>query len=394
MMEVERAAWEAEKAGFQRHIEVLEAKLHAVMLEKEELQDTVTRLEHLIGEHQDIGHLQANSSGLIHDRTPRFVPYAIPGPTTVTAMEISHIETQIGASKNPSGTNHMDAQCSAQQPSESPKVETVDVSDINPSLEGIRLKSATIQRSTFSDTKSPPLLSSESSSLSIPTTQIAMSPPEQNLAVSRNSKAQTLHVLATDVAGRRRMHAGHTPSHSVAHFPIPVATEVAEAALGAAQGVAAELAADTRKCSDASESEAPAIGEPRPRVAEVIIEEESGKEEPAEPSLDPPANDKPLTGPLMAQADGSPDVFLDEFTKKLEDISSGAEDSVPSVLKRPLIKEVETDVVGGIIEEPEVDPEEAVMDEEVDIPLKLKTTTNFGLPWGSLKRADNGGLVI
>ncbi|KAJ2903357.1 hypothetical protein MKZ38_010022 [Zalerion maritima] len=428
-MEADKMAWDAEKAGYQIQIEKLKESLQRAMLENEELRerlddiingdyvldDELPQVEEGEGEGEKEGQQQHHSHDQLEEPRGRltlssstFIPHDnIPGRAAVpptTTCDRAIVETHLDTMTTPGGTKTSETTVSttvfhsetltqpAQQPTtplgpaSSDPEETMDVSTINPELEGIRLKASAIQRPTFAITLvSPPAEFRDDgipgSKESDATNDQLTSPPRNtdlDWGVRKSSKAQTLHVLATAEAGRRKMHAGHTPNHSVSHFPIPVAEEVAEAALGAAQEAAEELAHQQQE--DAEEKD----GDDE-KAQEGIAHEprEAGGEEDEE--------DKPLRGHLIAQSDGTPSVFLDEFTKKLQDISSGAEDGVPSVLKNlPIPHDRPAAVVGGrpegICESP---PHLHVLDEvevdtEAEVPLKLKSTTNFGLPWGQL----------
>lgn len=389
-MEAERVSWEAQKAGYLRHIEVLEAKLKEAIMEKEELQDqldaTITDAETAfrddivahIANHKSItaDSSSAKTKGWAPLQPSTFVPRdSIPG-AKVSSIDAAVVEAHVDKVTSPGGTQTAAATVSTtiihsekqnQPVRELDTTKTLDVSKINPRLEGIRLKAAAIQRPTFAISQvSPPLFCNQgdkntSSVLEPESSAQASSSRKQDaeLFVPKSSMAQTLHALATAESSRRRMHAGHTPSHSVAHFPLPVAEEVTEASLTA-------------------------VGKDDERHHKKVQDEDVHYE---------PADDKPLKGHLMAQSDGGPDVFLDEFTKKLENISSGAEDGVPAVLrnqKQPPNEDIlalEVDVVGGT-DDPGEGGVNVEVDAEADIPLKLKTSTNFGLPWGQLRRSN------
>ncbi|GKT66561.1 hypothetical protein ColTof4_04052 [Colletotrichum tofieldiae] len=272
-------------------------------------------------------------------------------------------------------------------PKDEEPVPIVDIQIINPQLEGVPLKAPAIQKSTFTDFGPTPENSKCSSRNA--------SPPGDS-AKSRRSPTQehTLEVLAAPEPDRLVMHAGHTPSHSLSVLGTAPGTEVATAADGTG-GSTPTLAptdmssnpatlCDVRARSDSSDLQDDVFG---------------GPDEP-QPTLEA-TDDVALKGPLMVRNIPAHDeIFFKRLSEKLEDVSSGA-DAVPTCMKTPsedafegptedkenlLAVKQDADAASdrGSTTDRDDASESRSKVEEVDVPLKLKKTINFGAPLGSM----------
>ncbi|KAM3462562.1 hypothetical protein NHJ6243_003963 [Beauveria neobassiana] len=254
-------------------------------------------------------------------------------------------------------------------------IPVIDVHEIDPKLDGIFIKANAV-RDTFTQS------SVKSSVRSSPAT----SPPaDQNStdlegAPNRRSshKAQTMQALAAGELRRRTMHAGHTPNHSLSLFPTMTTLD---GSMTAGQSEATTpTAVDKSVKEDVHEAE-PA---PEPEPVETVSEEAKPPEDVLvddvdETQLQPrfePRDDIPLKGPLMVKNIPAQDeIFWARVNQKLEGISHSEEEALPTVIKSQLADDGKPKLNGSDIP---VDAKPL----DVDVPLKLRTTTNFGAPFG------------
>ncbi|KAL2877944.1 hypothetical protein SGCOL_006691 [Colletotrichum sp. CLE4] len=279
-------------------------------------------------------------------------------------------------------------------PKDEEPVPIVDIQIINPQLEGVPLKAPAIQKSTFIDSGMTPPENSKNSSR-------AVSPPGES-GKSRRSPTQehTLEVLAAPEPARLVMHAGHTPSHSLSVLGTAPGTEVATVADGSG-GSTPTLAPTDMSSNPAT------LYDVRARADSSDLQDDvyGGTEEPL-PTLEA-ADDVALKGPLMVRNIPAHDeIFFKRLSEKLEDVSSGA-DAVPTCMKAPtpeLVEEpleakenlylakVDTDAASdkgstsdraSSSDRDDISGSQSKL-EEIDIPLKLKQSTNFGAPLGAM----------
>ena len=300
------------------------------------------------------------------------------------------------------------------QPKESEdSVPVIDVQEVDPQLDGIQLKATAIQKNTFgksgqsSPGTSPPAAES--------------TPMEQRMGLQKrlSSKDHTIQVLRAEESRRLTMHAGHTPNHSLSLFPtMSVAgastantqdtdTAPSEGALSPAvepnveEKKSEHLEQNQQSEQDLSAAASPAAVE-EPIIIEHIPVPEPELEDPEEQMA--PAEDRRLKGPLMIKNIPAQDeIFWDQVNKKLEPISQG-QDALPTVMRRAS----EEDTLAGPSGAHVVHAANAAVPPvggdashdlrsaldgpagshsgpksvEPDVPLKLKTTTNFGAPFG------------
>ncbi|KAH8171518.1 hypothetical protein LIA77_08285 [Sarocladium implicatum] len=305
-----------------------------------------------------------------------------------------------------------------------PEPPIIDVQEVDPKLEGISLRANAIQRPTFGFGDSSHAENSKQSSPSRsppngPQDSTDSSRPE--LAKRGSSKEQTLQVLAAEESRRLTMHAGHTPNHSLSLFPTMNVTTGSSNATAPSGGPTPKAEPEEAPMK----LEEPSVAEPEQQViqpTEVPADHQSHHPSDAEQNADAavkiideqlelgplePADDVPLKGPLMIKNIPAQDeIFWAEVNKKLEPISQGR-DAVPTVMRADL-EELEAaagssaaalliqqrqqpravDPVGGgdashdshAGSDAPVAPRPGTSDG--DVPLKLKTTTNFGAPFG------------
>ncbi|KAM0325073.1 hypothetical protein ACHAQA_007612 [Verticillium albo-atrum] len=268
-------------------------------------------------------------------------------------------------------------------------VPIVDIQTIHPELEGISVRAPAVQKETFTDSGTD---ESKTSSRN-------PSPPgESGISLGRrvSSKDQTLQVLSAPATHRLVMHAGHTPNHSLSHLPTAAATETATVAgestsptptferTNAGPNLTIDVHAPARRTGRIEDS--------------VAFELEASAEDHPEPLLEAPAEDRKLKGPLMVRNIPAHDeIFFRRLSEKLEDVSRG-HDSTPVCLQDSvdeLTEDAKENAQAGqtdndaakdasmVVENDSGSESQKGKDEEIEIPLKLKKTTNFGAPLGT-----------
>ncbi|KAI0140518.1 hypothetical protein GGR57DRAFT_424888 [Xylariaceae sp. FL1272] len=250
-----------------------------------------------------------------------------------------------------------------------PSIPSIDVHEINPELEGIRLKAPAIQRSTFTDGKSPsPTLPAD--------TPPAFSPGHQ-----------TKKALQLPEQARLTMHAGHTPNHSMSFSQLPTMdSTLAPNTAGSSGTSTPTFLKDQIKTINMNERESTAE-----TFAASHTEQDSdtGDATVYEPSDEAPA----LKGPLcLKNRPAADEVFLRRLSDKLEEVK--ANDARPSVLGEEEPKEDEPKKTSEESTHPDpsaATENEGMQDQDVgietieqEIPLKLKKSSNFGQPLGEL----------
>lgn len=293
-------------------------------------------------------------------------------------------------------------------------IPAIDVQELDPQLDGIQLKATAVQKSTFGQS------SQNSPSTSPPVADAPHVEERMGLQKRMSSKDHTFQVLRAEESRRLTMHAGHTPNHSLSLFPTM-------SVVGAST---ANTQDDDTAPSEGGPSPAPVETKDDAEVEQPKEEEQQQQQqqqpppqmeepeppvhpEPVEPELDEPeeqlmpAEDRRLKGPLMIKNIPAQDeIFWDQVNKKLEPISQG-QDALPTVMMvsseegaaagpsgAHMLQAANAAVapVGGdASHDPRSfhDPDGAEGDNaenpkpiEADVPLKLKTTTNFGAPFG------------
>lgn len=276
-------------------------------------------------------------------------------------------------------------------------VPVIDVHELDPKLDGIPLKATAVQKFTFAANES-----NNASPATSPPPAAEKEPLDQarpNPIKRLSSKDHTIQVLRAEESRRLTMHAGHTPNHSLSLFPT---MSIAASSTGPVQDdETPEKTLDSAPSAPEPKSEADDEPEPVAEDADVVIPGEEAQEGHPEEVMDP-EDDVKLKGPLMIKNIPAQDeIFWDQVNKKLEPISLG-QDALPTVMRTSLgdedapgapkglegfraqVAPVGGDAshdagAGGDEAEAEVSGQKGV---EGEIPLKLRSTTNFGAPFG------------
>ncbi|KAI1493240.1 hypothetical protein F5X96DRAFT_256255 [Biscogniauxia mediterranea] len=262
-------------------------------------------------------------------------------------------------------------------PTAEERVPSIDIHEVIPGLEGIRLKKPAVQKSTFVDGKtSPPP----------PEPQRSSTPPSSNSPSSQSKTIATeltKETLRAPEARRLIMHAGHTPNHSVSLSRIQTTESTKTPNTADSSGTATPTPQMTGSQSDISSltehqqlTENDAAPEPS---GEAPAQEASEISE--QPTLEPSDEEPVLQGPLhLKNRPAADELFLQKVYDKLEHVK--ANNVRPSVLD-----DAESDVTQDTTESESGDihsPEDSTEDIEEEIPLKFKRSNNFGQPLGKL----------
>ncbi|KAH6630120.1 hypothetical protein B0J18DRAFT_420256 [Chaetomium sp. MPI-SDFR-AT-0129] len=234
-------------------------------------------------------------------------------------------------------------------------VPSVDVGEIHPELEGIRIKSTSVKKPTFTDPGSQPG-SSSSSKQSSPAGSPTSAPPPPEPAKSPETKkaAQTLQVLAAKEADRLTMHAGHTPNHSLSSLATVVSSGTATVTSNGGDSTpttpspyhkddAAASGRDTPTADAAGGGITVRITDPDGAaqsglditdVPSAVNDNDNNNDHP-NPHLQPSDEaDRELKGPLMVRNMPAHDeVFFQKLSDRLEEVSKDDVAALPAVLK-------------------------------------------------------------
>lgn len=290
-------------------------------------------------------------------------------------------------------------------------VPIIDVHEIDPKLEGIPIKATALQKTTFE----PQPFHSSCDSLGFPPSS-AHDHTEKHksdnnvgerlradrrrfglapLSISRDQD-QTKEVLAADESRRLTMHAGHTPNHSLSLFSTMTAPGGDSTA-----PCSQETTPITCENSKTAERRHAGNGASNRRNSHVhwLTEQLKHRVDQRNGDFLEPVDDVPLKGPLMIRNIPAHDEkFWEQVDRRLDPISRG-QNALPKVLQsqEPILAPA---LVFGGQHAPgqegdtqENDPqtkseddegdEEAGSSVEPDVPLKFKSTSNFGAPFGS-----------
>lgn len=257
----------------------------------------------------------------------------------------------------------------------------IDVHEIDPKLDGIFIKANAV-RDTFTQS------SIKSSPATSPPTDQSSSEHEGPSRRS-SSKAQTMQALAAGEMRRRTMHAGHTPNHSLSLFPTMTTLD---GSMTAGQSEATTPTAVNKSVQDDDQEPQP---EPAPKPEHVDVVQQEDKPPQDAPVDDvyetqqearlEPKDDVPLKGPLMVKNIPAQDeIFWARVNQKLEGIRHSEEEALPTVMKSQQQLAAENDKdrpkANGASDDTHEEP--ATKSVEADVPLKMRTTTNFGAPFG------------
>ncbi|OAA44977.1 hypothetical protein NOR_03731 [Metarhizium rileyi] len=307
---------------------------------------------------------------------------------------------------------------SSSSPEPTGNVPIIDVQEIDPKLEGIPIRATAVQKPTFHPVPDPPGNVSSPPRSPKPATGICNDNRQKQtpgvsirgkLRIDRrrsglsplvSSKDQTKQILATDESRRLTMHAGHTPNHSLSLFPTMTATESSSAAARSQEttptACTSSMFAEQHKNTDTGDVEDGKLGHGKADRDETSHLDGELNDD-IKCYLEP-LDDVPLKGPLMIKNIPAQDeIFWARVNQKLDPISRG-QDALPKVLQSPELEAVtHPPGVDQPLPRDGENPEETSADMgsddggengkanvEPDVPLKFKSTTNFGAPFGAV----------
>lgn len=393
IMEDLKESWVNEKAVMQREMQALRDRVHRLETENAGLKSVTSPGSQWSGLVSPAAGTKLHADSLPPgldgaSRRPHFVNSNGSRTSPTNNSDLS-APTPLDPRTQPETSSSRDFLASRKKHNHAP-IPLIDVHEIDPKLDGIFIKANAV-RDTFtqSSVKSSPATSP-------PTDQGATG---QGSAPNRrtSSKAQTMQALAAGEMRRRTMHAGHTPNHSLSLFPTMTTLDgsmTAGQSEATTPTTASRLAQQDDEPDVAPEPEAePSMERPAYESPEKQVTQEAEPEQLEEADLDPrlePKDDVPLKGPLMVKNIPAQDeIFWAHLNQKLEGISHGEEDALPTVIKSQLAEEARPEP------KPEPKPQapkqngdadadalDASKPVEVDVPLKIRTTTNFGAPFG------------
>ncbi|KAI1771678.1 hypothetical protein F4818DRAFT_200207 [Hypoxylon cercidicola] len=297
---------------------------------------------------------------------------------------------------------------STRSPTQQAKIPSIDIQEVIPSLEGIRVKAGAVQKPTFTDeTLSAPGTSAR------PRLSMGADHPESTR--SRTMPAVTQEALQAPEAHRLIMHAGHTPNHSMSLSRLHTvesthdSTEVTNTTSSSPTRSTSSsshnsgVATPTHPLPESSQSQAPE--QLHGQTAELGVAPGAGTDSklptgsvpgrlddyavPVYGDLgDEQDQDPPLKGPLfLRNLPAADEPFIQQLSEKLTLVKDN--DLAPTVLKNDLLNrpiepvvQPKVDALMGGDGAHDVVDEEA--EDEEEIPLKLKKTSNFGAPLGQL----------
>ncbi|KAI5867672.1 hypothetical protein GGS23DRAFT_188270 [Durotheca rogersii] len=276
----------------------------------------------------------------------------------------------------------------------SPKPQTeqapsIDIHEVIPELEGIRVRPGAVQRPTFTDEK-PSSPSAPPAGLRKP------SPPARDQPRPRPIPAElTKEALRAAESDRLTMHAGHTPNHSMSLSRLHTVQSTDATNTTNSPG-ARTPKGQPPESSQGDLREQPSQG----KAVEVnnllgIFADSEARDEPltvgnidatadvnADGESDDHDHDPELKGPLhLRNLPAVDEPFLKSLNSRLEKVLFN--DIAPSVLKNAAASTSSEN--RRSIEPASKDLIDNLDDEEEDIPLKLKKSSNFGQPLGQLR---------
>lgn len=289
---------------------------------------------------------------------------------------------------------------------EQAKIPSIDIQEVIPSLEGIRVKADAVQKPTFTDGTISPPGGPKRAKISV-----AAGQPESTR--TRLMPAVTQEALQTPEAHRLTLHAGHTPNHSMSLSRL----HTVESTQDSTEVTNTTSSSPTRSSSCSSHNSG--VATPTHPAVEDQALDQSLQDEAAGLSVAPGANkdstlpgeplpgklgdcavpvyndldeedhDPALKGPLfLRNLPAADEPFIQQLSEKLTLVKDN--NLTPTVLKNDFLGEpsepvaqAKVETVAGGDGAPNADEEEAEGVEE-EIPLKLKKTSNFGAPLGQL----------
>ncbi|KAI0017895.1 hypothetical protein F4780DRAFT_566180 [Xylariomycetidae sp. FL0641] len=398
MMDEERMIWIAERAKFEQDIQEWKQRAELAEHERDHLAQKLKSLQGDVGtssvpmdgaaDAPPKGAMRGGSSGSPRTSNPSAAKVQSPSDN-LSPRSMPH-NTLLGSTMPdskpfvPLDPRMQGPSPGTASPAAHDHIPSIDVHEVIPGLEGIRLKAPAIQKSTFMDgmTSTPP-----AESRSSPPPSDKESPKSQ----SKTPAERTQAALQAPEAHRLTMHAGHTPNHSislsrrqttVSTFAPNTADSSGNATPRQSVQVETVVADDVQLQSQLTTGENAAAGQPEDRDAQHDPQvEETAAFEPSE-------EDPELKGPLcLKNRPAADEIFLRKVSEKLEQVRD--QDARPSVLDdTESIASFQESVQAGpshaVGEDSRADRDDTPADIEAEIPLKIKKTSNFGQPLGQL----------
>ncbi|KAI1803789.1 hypothetical protein F4811DRAFT_318386 [Daldinia bambusicola] len=265
------------------------------------------------------------------------------------------------------------------------RIPSIDIQEVIPGLEGIRVRPDIVQKATFTDEK-PSALSTETTSPPAPGAK-------QEPIRTRSGPAElTKETLQAPESDRLTMHAGHTPNHSISLSRLHTVESTAVVNTADSSGSSTPRRSAEEEQQQAEVSEEVANLEASRRNLEFLIAADVQDESEDEKDKDPE-----LKGPLtLRNLPAADEPFLKALNDKLADVIT--HDITPTVLKHgnyftaesselvAKIDDVVHDAVHDAVHDVVHDAHEELEEQEEEIPLKLKPSSNFGAPLGQLRK--------
>ncbi|XXH05762.1 hypothetical protein Hte_012198 [Hypoxylon texense] len=287
------------------------------------------------------------------------------------------------------------------------KIPSIDIQEVIPSLEGIRVKAGAVQKPTFTDgSLSPP------GGPKRPKLSVAVGQPESTR--SRTIPAVTQEALQAPEAHRLTMHAGHTPNHSMSLSRLHTvestqnSTEVTNTTSSSPTGSTSSstrnsgAATPTHVVAENDQSQVPL--HPRQGPVTMLGADKVSRPPDAPGGLgdhvvpvygdldDQEDHDPALKGPLfLRNLPAADEPFIQQLSEKLTLVKDN--NLTPTVLKNDLLnqptqpatepaaKPVADAALGG---DGAQDAGDGEAEAEEEIPIRFKKTSNFGAPLGEL----------
>ncbi|RYP02973.1 hypothetical protein DL764_005459 [Monosporascus ibericus] len=407
IMDDERIMWAEEKARLEKELlewkrrtELAEADRDAALVESDALRRAAEALRHQRDHYHRLtvqggrasGSSDASpaatgsgSSGSPGDRTA-LVAFKLPtdGVSPLTGQPFPGLE--LGATMPeskpfvPLDPRMQSASSTSASPdTERQRVPSVNISEVIPGLEGIRVKKPALEKPTFTDDK--PSSAPTGSEKPTPSASNNDTPDVKPRPTSAEIAKQ---VLKAPEDLRLTMHAGHTPNHSISLSRLQTAQSTQ------ALNTADSSGASTPK-QEQSEAGLTGAREDQGDANAAAVLQVAGDDDASLGQMDPSEGDRPMKGPLqLRNRPASDEVFLQKVFNKLED-SIKSNDVTPTVLRstsptspppQSPPQHVSDDAeVGAEADSGEAGSADAD-DIEADVTLRIRKTTNFGLPFG------------
>ncbi|KAI1392170.1 uncharacterized protein F4822DRAFT_117545 [Hypoxylon trugodes] len=376
IMDGERALWIDERVRLEKDLSEWKTRAEAAERERDRLSDLLRKMGSKASPTGTVG--EASLDGVVDAASASQPTSRFQSPSDVKSP--TSLPSNIHRSTMPESKPFIPLDPRMQGPSPkagSPKVQperipSIDIQEVIPELEGIRLRSNAVQKTTFTDGKSS----------SPPTVPQKLS-PSKDPARSRTIPGElTKEALQAPESDRLTMHAGHTPNHSMSLSRLHTvdSTGVTNTADSSGAPTPKYQPAQINALGELSNSQTTGLSD-RPHA-----QDQTG-------AVDPEVDQDPeLKGPLhLKNLPAADEPFLKALSDKLE--HAKLNNIRPRVLKHESptdsdesTKERETSKVGGDGAHDIQDPLEAEAEPEEDIPLKLRTSSNFGAPLGQLRK--------